>query len=125
MRQLRDGLIDKQCQSHLFFQALHPTYARSNVVHVKQGDEWIMDPTTIIDICFHYFKELIGPQLLMKNEVSRAHHEFYDVVGCIVHDLISHELDADFTEDEVDTVLRHLPSGKNPGCDGLTNEVFK
>ena len=39
MRQLRDGLIDNQCQSHLFFQALHPTYARSNVVHVKQGDE--------------------------------------------------------------------------------------
>ena len=47
------------------------------------------------------------------------------MVACIVHDLISHELDADFTEDEVDTVLRHLPSGKNPGCDGLTNEVFK
>ena len=49
----------------------------------------------------------------------------YDVVGCIVHDLISHELDADFTEDEVDTVLRHLPSAKSPGWDGLTNEVFK
>ena len=95
MRQLRDGLIDNQCQSHLFFQALHPTYARSNVVHVKRRDEWIVDPKPIIDICFHYFKELIGPQLLMKNEVSRAHHEFYDVVGCIVHDLISHELDAD------------------------------
>ena len=29
MRQLRDRLIDNQCQSHLFFQALHPTYARS------------------------------------------------------------------------------------------------
>ena len=55
-----------------FFQALHPTYARSNVVHVKQGDEWIVDPTTIIDICVHYFKELINPQLLMTNEVSRA-----------------------------------------------------
>ena len=51
MRQLRDGLINNQCQSHLFFQALHPNYARSNVVHVKQGNEWIVDPTTIIDIC--------------------------------------------------------------------------
>ena len=56
---------------------------------------------------------------------SRARHEFYDVVGCIMHDLISHELDANFTEDEVDTVLRHLPSGKSRGWDGLTNEVFK
>ena len=27
MRQLRDELIDNQCESHLFFQALHPTYA--------------------------------------------------------------------------------------------------
>ena len=54
-------LIDNQCQSHLFFQALHPTYARSNVVHMKQGDEWIVDPSTIIDICVHYFKALIGP----------------------------------------------------------------
>ena len=78
---------------------------RSNVVHVKQGDEWIVGPSTIIDICVHHFKELIGPHLLMKNEVSRARHEFYDVVGCTMQDLISHELDADFTEDdEVDTV---------------------
>ena len=27
LQQLRDGLIDHQCPSHLFFQALHPTYA--------------------------------------------------------------------------------------------------
>ena len=39
--------------------------------------------------------------------------------------IISHELDADFTKYEVDTVLRHLPSGKSHGWDGLTNEVFK
>ena len=104
---------------------LHPTYARPNVVHVKQGDEWIVDPSIIIDICVSYFKQLIGPQLVMTNEVTTARHEFYDVVGCSVHDLIRQELDADFTEDEVDTVLRHLPSGKSPGWDGLTNEVFK
>ena len=48
----------------------------------------------------------------MTNEVTKARHGFYDVVGCSVHDLIRQELDADFTEDEVDTVLRHLPSGK-------------
>ena len=76
MRQLRDELIDNQCQSHLFFQELHPNYAPSNVVHVKQGNEWIVDPTTIIDICVHYLKEFICPQLLMTYEVSRARHEF-------------------------------------------------
>ena len=32
----------------MFFQALNPTYARSNVVHVKQGDEWTVDPSTIM-----------------------------------------------------------------------------
>ena len=48
---------------------------------MKQGEELIVDPTTIIDICVHYFKELIGPQLLMTKEVSRVPHEFYDVVG--------------------------------------------
>ena len=42
-----------------------------------------------------------------------------------MHDLHSHELDADFTEDEADKVLGHLPSGKSPGWDGLTNKVFK
>ena len=56
---------------------------------------------------------------------GRGRHEFYDVVGCTVHDLHRQELDADFTEDEVDKVLRHLPSGKSLGWDGLTNEVFK
>ena len=50
---------------------------------------------------------------------------FNDMVGCIVHDLISHELDAYFTEDEVDTISRRLPSGKSPSWDGFTNEVFK
>ena len=47
------------------------------------------------------------------------------MVGFIVHDLISHELDADFTEDEVDTVLRHLPSGKSPGWDCSTIKHFE
>ena len=68
---------------------------------------------------------LRNPIIVYENDVIRACHEYYDVVGCIVHDIISHELDVDFTEDEVDTVLRHLPSGKSPGWDDLTNEVFK
>ena len=41
-----------------------------------------------------------------------------------MHNLISHELDADLTGDEVETISRHLPSGKCPIWDGLRNEVF-
>ena len=62
---------------------LHSTYTQSNVVHVKQGDEFVDDPTSIIDKHVHFFKELIYPQLLMTNEVSRARHEFYDVVDVL------------------------------------------
>ena len=36
-----------------------------------------------------------------------------------MHYLLSHKLD------DVGMVLRHLPSGKRIGWDGLTNEVFK
>ena len=37
----------------------------------------------------------------MTNEVIGACHEFYDVVGCIVHDSHSHELDAYHREVEM------------------------
>ena len=70
-----------------------------------------MDLATIIAYIVHYFKELIAPLLFMANEVSRAHHEFYDVVGCIVHDLLSNELGANFTKYHLNMVLSHLPSG--------------
>ena len=67
MRQLRDGHVDNQCQSHLFVRPLHHAYAQSNVVHVKQGDEFILDLATLIVIRNHSFKQLIDPQLLMTN----------------------------------------------------------
>ena len=34
-------------------------------------------------------------------------------------------LDVDFEEAEVEKVLLHLPNGKSPNWDGVTNEVFK
>ena len=51
---------------------------------------------------------LRNPIIVYENDVIRACHEYYDVVGCIVHDILSHELDADFIEYEVDLNLRHL-----------------
>ena len=47
------------------------------------------------------------------------------MVECLVHDILSRELYADFIEDELDSVLSHLPSVKNLGQDSLTNEVLK
>ena len=45
------------------------------------------------------------------------------MVGCIVHDILSHKLNVDFIEDEVDAVLGHLPRGKSLGWDDLTNKI--
>ena len=43
------------------------------------------------------------------NEMIRVHYEFYDVVGCIVHDPLTHELNTKFAKDEVvDMVLMLL-----------------
>ena len=42
--QLWEGFIDNQFQSHIFFQGLRPTYARSNVVQIKIGDDIVVDP---------------------------------------------------------------------------------
>ena len=36
------------CQSHLFFQVLYLSYARSDVIHVMQGDGFIVDHVAII-----------------------------------------------------------------------------
>ena len=35
---------------------------QSNVVNVEQGDVIIVDTTTIVAICVHYFKEFLGSQ---------------------------------------------------------------
>ena len=59
------------------------------------------------------------------NELIRAYNKFYNVVGCIGHDLLRHELDVDFTEDGVDMVLRHLLGGKNLNWYMLTIDIFK
>ena len=81
VRSLQDRFIDTQCQSHFLFQALHPTFAQSNVEHVKQRDEHIVDPPITIAIFAHYFKDLSVPQLFMTNEMISECHEFYYMVG--------------------------------------------
>ena len=35
------------------------------------------------------------------------------------------ELDADFEEVEMEKVLLHLPNGKSPDWDGITNKVLR
>ena len=43
--------------------------------------------------------------------------EFYDVVGCIIHDPLGHKLDVALRDNEVDTILRHFPNGKSLSWD--------
>ena len=95
------------------------------MVQVKQGVDLIVDPIKVIDICIKHFKDLIGPQPVFNNDVMQARHQFYNVVGGVVNDSICAKLDVDFLEEEVQTILLHLPKGKSLGCDGITNEVFK
>ena len=45
---------------------------RYNMVNVKRGDAIIVDPTTIVAICVHYFKEFLGSQLFMMHEFNKA-----------------------------------------------------
>ena len=38
-------------QSHIFFQGLSPPYARSNVVQIKIGDDIVVDPVKVTELC--------------------------------------------------------------------------
>ena len=55
----------------------------------------------------------------------KAHHKFYDVVECIMDYHFIHELDANLMEDEVNTNLKYVHSGKSISRNNMTNEVFK
>ena len=48
--QLKEGFIDNQSQTHMFFQGLRPSYARSNVVQIKIGDDIVVDPIKVIEL---------------------------------------------------------------------------
>ena len=109
----------------MFFQGLRPSYARSNVVQIKIGDDIVVDPIKVIELCISHFKNLIGPELIINEDVLKARQEFYNVIGCVTNANICQELDVDFEEVEVENVLLHPPNGKSPGWDGITNEVFE
>ena len=47
------------------------------------------------------------------------------MVECIVHGPLTYKVVVYLIEDEVDMILKHLPSGKNLAWDNLTIEVFK
>ena len=43
----------------MFFQG-RPPYARSNVVQIKIGDDIVVDPIKVIELCINRFKNLMG-----------------------------------------------------------------
>ena len=69
---LKEGFIDNQSQSHMLFQGLRPSYAHSNVVQIKIGDDIIVDAIKVIELCISHFKNLIGPKFIINEDVLKA-----------------------------------------------------
>ena len=63
-RQLQEGFIDNQSQSHMYFQGLRPSYASSNVVKIKIRDDIVVDPIKVIELCISHFKNLIWAKVV-------------------------------------------------------------
>ena len=89
------------------------------MVQIKIGDDIVVDPIKVIELCISHLKNLIGPELIIYQDVLKARQEFYNVIGCVANANICEKLDA------VEKILLHLPNGKSPSWDGITNEVFK
>ena len=104
----------------MFFNGLRPSYFCSNMVQIKVGDDIVLDPVKVIELCISHFKNMIGPKLIINENVLKAQQEFYNVVGYVVNINICQGLDI-----KVKKVSLLLPNGNNPSWDGITNEVFK
>ena len=98
----------------MFFQGLRPSYACSNAVQIKIGDDSVVDPIKVIELCISHFKSLIEPELIINEDVLKARQEFYNVIGCVMNANICQELDTDFEEVEVEKVFFHLQIIKPP-----------
>ena len=58
------------------------------------------------------FKNLIGPELIVNEDVLKARQEFYNAIGCVVNTNICQELDVDFEKVKVEKVFLHLSNVK-------------
>ena len=55
------------------------------MVQIKIGDVIVMDPVDVIDnVCIFHFKNLIGPELIINENVLKARQEYYNIVGCTI-----------------------------------------
>ena len=55
------------------------------MVQIKIGDVIVMDPVDVIDnVCIFHFKKLIGPELIINENVLKARQEYYNIVGCTI-----------------------------------------
>ena len=55
------------------------------MVQIKIGDDIVVDRIKVIELCISYFKNLIGPELIINEDVLKARQEFYNVIGCVVN----------------------------------------
>ena len=55
------------------------------MVQIKIGDDIVVDPIMVIELCFSHFKNVIGLELIINEKLMKAIQEFYNVVGCVVN----------------------------------------
>ena len=71
------------------------------MVQIKQGDNIVFYLVKVIEICIHHFKELIGPKVVINEDVLQVRTEFYNIVGDSVDEVMCQALEADLLDDEV------------------------
>ena len=72
------------------------------MLQIKIGDDIVIGLVKVIELCISHFKNLIGLEFIINDNVWEAQQEFYNVVGCVVNINICQVLDVDFEETEVE-----------------------
>ena len=79
----------------------------------------------VIELCVSHFKNLIGPKLIVSEDVLKAWQEFYNVVGCVSEYKYLSRVGCWFWRSWGRKCIITPSNGKSPRWDDVTNEVFK
>ena len=92
---------DNNCQSHAFFQGLHASYARFNVVKVEDNGHKHLEPQVNIDKCEQCFYRLFHSESISDIRVRQARNIFLSRVNNIISEENAMAIEANITNLEV------------------------